>query len=216
MLSRDRLIAFEHRVADAFAAKQIRAPIHLCSDGQADPLIRIFENIRPQDWVFASWRSHFHALLKGCPEDWVFNEILAGRSMSLINKEHRFICSAIVGGILPIAVGVAMGIQRRIAKAEEYASSRPFGYNAMPLAEREAKVWVFIGDMTNYSGLCAESVRFAAGHCLPLTLVTEDNGFSTDTPTFESWGKSLTPIATSHYKYDRTYPHVGIGQHVEF
>ena len=39
--------------------------------------------------------------------------IMAGRSIALCFPEHRVISSAIVAGIAPIAVGLAMGIKRR-------------------------------------------------------------------------------------------------------
>ena len=37
------LLAFNERVKDAFLAKRIRAPVHLCDPNQAEPLISIFK-----------------------------------------------------------------------------------------------------------------------------------------------------------------------------
>ena len=200
------LVAFEERVKDAFLAGQIRAPVHL-SGGNEGPLIAIFHEIKEADWVFSTWRNHYHALLKGVPEEELFQAILAGRSMYCSSKEHKFISSSIVGGILPIACGVAMGAKR--------------------LNTRE-HVWAFIGDMTAETGIFAETVKYCGGHDLPITFVVEDNGLSTNTPTRETWGieypTGLSPwfIGTNHgadvrvYHYERTYPHVGVGQFVEF
>jgi TPP-dependent pyruvate/acetoin dehydrogenase alpha subunit len=39
-------------------------------------------------------------------------EILAGRSITIVNKEKKFYSSAIVAGIIPIAVGVAIANKR--------------------------------------------------------------------------------------------------------
>ena len=32
-------------------------------------LIKIFKNIKSDDWVFSTWRNHYHALLKGIPKE---------------------------------------------------------------------------------------------------------------------------------------------------
>lgn len=197
--TKERLVAFENRVADAFNAKQIRAPVHLCSDSQADHLIRIFKYVQPQDWCFCSWRNHHHCLLKGVPENELFQAILDGRSMTYCSKEHRIICSSIVGGHLPIAAGVAMGIERRGG---------------------DERVWVFCGDMAATTGVYSEFARFVTGHGLPVTVIQEDNGFSTDTPTRQAWGEALLSERVSlrrcNYEYERTRPHVGTGEYVTF
>ena len=74
-------------------------------------MIRVFNQIRPCDWVLCSWRSHYQCLLKGVPRESLKAEIRTGRSVSLCFSEYRIISSAIVNGVLPIAVGLAM--QRR-------------------------------------------------------------------------------------------------------
>lgn len=200
------LIAFEQRVADAFLAKQIAAPIHLSGGNEAE-LLRIFEEVRPQDWVFSTWRSHYHALLKGIPEQWVMDEVLAGRSMYLMNREHRFFCSAIVGGILPIACGVAMGF-KQLRKLQG------------PLRGGHQKVWTFVGDMTARTGIFHEFLSYCDGHDLPVVVVIEDNGLSTNAPTVRVWGSDMTyrsnNVRIIRYKYERTWPHTGTGIHVTF
>jgi TPP-dependent pyruvate/acetoin dehydrogenase alpha subunit len=132
----ESLIAFEAKVAAAFEAKQIRGPIHLCSDGQAEPLLGVFKDVRPDDWIFCTWRNHWHCLLKGMPEDELFDAICAGRSMFVCDKERRVVSSAIVGGILPIAMGVAMGIKRAGGSERGFTSS-----GSMPLATTFPSVW---------------------------------------------------------------------------
>ena len=189
------LIAFEERVKDAFLAQQIHAPVHL-SGGNEDALLKIFQEVRDEDWVFSTWRNHYHALLKGIPPEELFQAILEGRSMYIQSKEHRFLSSSIVGGILPIAVGLAMGIQRRGGLE---------------------KVWVFIGDMTARTGICHEAKQYARGHQLPMMFVEEDNGLSTNTPTIEVWGNNWEwELDYYKYKYERAFPHVGVGQYVTF
>ncbi len=62
------LIQFERKMADHWEAGKVRGPIHL-SGGNEDELIEIFKYIKPTDWVFSTWRSHYHALLHGVPSE---------------------------------------------------------------------------------------------------------------------------------------------------
>lgn len=198
-MSPSDLSNFTERVAAAFLDKQIKAPVHL-SGGNEVQLIELFKPIRKEDWVFSTWRSSYHALLKGIPEEWVFNEILAGRSMYLINKEYNFYSSSIVGGTLPIAAGVAMGLKRQ-------------------LHPNHPKVYVFVGDMTARTGIYYEFLQYCLGHNLPVQVIVEDNGYSTNTPTDIVWGNSTESRQsrmTQRYRYERKHPHVGIGKHVQF
>ena len=107
--SKPDLIAFEEEVARRFDAGEIPGPIHMNSDTQADALIEIFRDIPRTAWVLSTWRSHWHALLRGVPRQRVMDEIVAGRSMMLHFPEQRFMTSSIMGGMLPIACGLAAG-----------------------------------------------------------------------------------------------------------
>jgi len=186
----DTLRAFEREVADAFEAGKIRAPIHL-SDGNEAQLIEIFRTIPETAWVFSTWRSHYHALLHGVPRDFLMREILEGRSMMLHVPEYRFFTSAIVGGILPIACGVAAG---------------------------GGEVYCFVGDMCASLGAFADATHLARARQLPITFWVEDNGLSTNTPTAAAWGGGAPgPPQVRRYRYQRgCYPHVGSGTYVAF
>ena len=94
MITKQELIAFEQECAAAFNAGKIRAPLHL-SAGNEDQLIEIFQRVKPHDYVFSTWRSHYHALLHGVPKDWLRDEIMAGRSITIMNPMSRFFSSAI-------------------------------------------------------------------------------------------------------------------------
>ena len=74
MKTKDQLIAFENEVAARFNAGKIRAPVHLYW-GNEENIIRTLAGVRPQDWIFCSWRSHYQCLLKGVPEQQVMDEI---------------------------------------------------------------------------------------------------------------------------------------------
>ncbi len=193
-MDKETLIQFSNNIAQLFSEGKIRAPVHL-SGGNEDALIDFFKDVRPDDWVFSTHRSHYHALLKGIPADWLKAEILAGRSMHINSVEHKFMSSAIVGGCLPIALGVAMAIKRKGGSE---------------------KVWCFIGDMAAETGMKEECHKYVAQQGLPMNIVVENNGLSVDTPTQEIWGKRPSIMRHYRYQYERTWPHVGMGQWVEF
>ena len=94
------LETFEKEIAESFNKAQIRAPIHLHGNNE-DQLIEIFKSIKSNDWIFSSWRSHYHCLLKGVPPERLKKDILDGKSITLIYPEYKIYTSAIVGGIIP-------------------------------------------------------------------------------------------------------------------
>ncbi len=157
--------------------------------------------IKPQDWVFASYRSHAHALLKGIPPEILKEEILRGRSMHPWSPDYRFVTSAIVPGHIPQAVGVAMGLKRQGIK--------------------DTYVWAFCGDMAAQTGTFHESSVYAARNELPIIFVVEDNGVSVDTPTQTAWGldrlvKNPLNGLSMRYVYNNAYKHQGVGREVGF
>jgi len=200
LMTKDQLIAFEEEIAAQFNAGKIRAPVHLYS-GNEEQIIAVFKQIRPQDWVFCSWRSHYQCLLKGVPKEHVREEIMAGRSISLCFPEHRIYSSAIVGGVLPIAVGVAMSIARR---------------------GEDAKAYCFLGDMTSETGIAHEAIKYSRNHRLPIHFVVEDNEKSVCTDTREVWNQPRLSLEgfgdeyVSYYHYKTKYPHAGAGGRVHF
>lgn len=194
-MTRDDLIAFEDEMAALFEAGKIKAPLHLAGGNELQ-LIEIFKNIRHDDWVLGSWRSHYHCLLKGVPAELVRRSILDGRSIALCFPAYRVLCSAIVGGIAPIAVGIAEAIKR---------------------SRRDEKVWCFVGDMTAETGIFNEAFRYARGHDLPVRFIIENNGLSVCTDTLETWGDQMNGCwPSSEYRYTLTKPHVGTGTWVAF
>ena len=110
-MNKEKLIKFEEEIAEYFNSGKIKAPIHLYH-GNENQIINVFKKIKPEDWVFCSWRSHYQCLLKGVPEKQIKDEILAGRSISLCFPEYNIYSSALVGGSIPIAVGVAISLKR--------------------------------------------------------------------------------------------------------
>ena len=195
-LSSKELIAFEDDIIKHWENGEIRGPIHL-SNGNEEQLIKIFSKIGVEDWVFSTWRSHYHALLHGVEPSVLKQKILDGKSITIVDKECKFYSSAIVTGTLPIALGVAKGLK------EQHSSD---------------KVWVFLGDMAFESGIFYEVHKYARNYNLPLHFIVEDNGVSTNTPTLATWGgvRREIPEDVIYYKYESKYPHYGTGKWVVF
>lgn len=113
--------------------------------------------------------------------------------MCISSPKHKFHSSAIVGGCLAMAVGVAYALKRE-------------GIPRM--------VHCFIGDMAATTGAFHEAHQYAQGHRLHIRFYVEDNGLSCDTPTQETWG-SNEPYGTIYkvgYQYKRQHAHAGTGR----
>tara|TARA_Y100001958_G_C21248273_1_gene580787 strand:+ start:5047 stop:5676 length:630 start_codon:yes stop_codon:yes gene_type:complete len=194
--TKEDLILFEEKVKKHYEDALISAPVHL-SKGNEEQVMKIFQYVHPDDWVFSSWRNHYHALLHGLDEKTLMEDIIDGRSMSTNSTKPNFYSSSIVGGIIPIAVGTA---------------------KAQKLKNSSFKTWCFIGDMTFETGIFYEAYKYVKNLNLPLQFVVEDNNLSTNTPTDETWGgiKKSIPSDVIYYKYEREYPHHGTGNWVLF
>jgi TPP-dependent pyruvate/acetoin dehydrogenase alpha subunit len=197
-MNKEDLIRFEEEIAEEFNAGRIRAPVHLYY-GNEDAIIEVFKEIRSQDWVLCSWRSHYQCLLKGVPA--LKEAIMEGKSISLCFPEHRIFSSAIVSGVLPIAVGLGIAIARD---------------------GRDERVFCFVGDMTSETGSFEECYKYVRNHNLPVKYIIEDNGKSILTETRAVWNTpTLTREGQSnehlhYYRYENKWPHAGAGQRVKF
>jgi len=199
-MNKSKLIQFENNIAELFNNAKIKAPIHLYSNNE-DNLIKIFKKIKKNDWVFCSWRSHYQCLLKGVPPKILKKEILEGKSISLCFPEYKIYSSAIVGGVLPIAVGMALSLKRKKSRN---------------------KVYCFMGEMTSETGIAHETIKYSRNKKLPIHFIVEDNRKSVCTDTRKTWSqRKLTYEKSSdkyvtYYKYNLKYPHAGAGKRVQF
>ena len=199
-MDKQKLIAFENKIADLFNKAKIRAPIHLYSNNE-NQMIKIFKKIKKNDWVFCSWRSHYQCLLKGVSEKILTKEIIAGKSISLCFPKHKIYSSAIVGGVLPIATGLAFS--NKIQKIK-------------------SKVFCFVGEMTAETGIMHECLKFSKNNNLPIHFIVEDNSKSVCTDTRKAWSMKKLSFQgkkdkfITYYKYSLKYPHAGAGRRVQF
>jgi pyruvate dehydrogenase E1 component alpha subunit len=202
-MTKEELIAFENEIKVLWEAGEMRCPHHFCG-GNEDQLIGYFQKVKPDDWVFSTWRSAYHWLLKTGDKEWLRGKILVqNNSMHIIDLTRKFISTAIVGGNCAPAVGTAKAIKLK------------GGTN-----------WVhcFIGDGGCDQGWFSEAVRYARGWNLPITFIIEDNNRSVCTDIQTRWGPWDNFKCFSHnnidhlyyYSYTPTYPHVGTGKWVQF
>ena len=196
----NQLIEFEKKIGDLFNNKKIRAPIHLYQ-GNEKQIIKVFKNVKNEDWIFCTWRSHYQCLLKGVPEKELTKSIIKGNSIALCFPKYNIYSSAIVGGSIPMAVGVALSLK---------------------LKKKKSKVYCFIGDMGSETGIAHECIKFSSNFKLPINFIIENNNLSVCSDTKKTWKfKKLTFEKNKNklvkiYKYKSKYPHSGAGKRIQF
>lgn len=193
------LIDFETDIANCFNEAKIKAPIHLYN-GNESQMIDIFNEIKDEDWIFCTWRSHYQCLLKGVPKETLKKDILDGKSITLCYPELNIYSSAIVGGSIPIATGMAFDLKRK---------------------KQKGHVWCFVGDMASETGTFFENWKYSVNHDLPITFIIENNGKSVCTETNATWNCqnlffSKETRKIKYYEYNTIYPHAGAGKRIQF
>ena len=207
--TREELIKWEKGIADLFEQGKINAPVHL-SGGNENELISIFDSIEDQDYVLSGHRNHYHYLLKGGDPDLLKDEILGlptgickgkGRSMHVYDASINFYTSGIVGGMCAVAVGIGLAVKKKATT--KGGLSNPH-------------VWCFVGDGGEDTGHYVEAVRYADGRELPVTFVVEDNDLAVESSKEDRWKNHIQVQGMSvfRYKYERKWPHVGVGKFV--
>jgi pyruvate dehydrogenase E1 component alpha subunit len=164
---RDRLVAFELKLQAAMP--EIRCPVHLCLGQEVVPEA-LHEALEPEDWLFSTHRSHGHYLAKGGSEERLWDEIMGlesgvnggfSGSQSFSDPALRFHSTAIVGGLITVATGVAMAVK---------------------MQGRYEMVVCCIGDAATEQGAFWESINFAALHRLRILYICENNRLSVHSP----------------------------------
>jgi pyruvate dehydrogenase E1 component alpha subunit len=160
---------FEERAAELYSAGKIRGFLHLYI-GEEAVAVGALSALTDADNVVATYREHGQALLRGVSAAAVMAEMFGkvggcargrGGSMHLFHKERRFYGGhAIVGGGLPIAVGLALADQ---------------------FQNRAAVTACFFGDGAAEEGEFAESLNLAALWKLPVLFLCENNLYAMGT-----------------------------------
>jgi pyruvate dehydrogenase E1 component alpha subunit len=164
-----RIRRFEEKCAELYSAGKIRGFLHLYI-GEEAIAVGAMRALRHEDAVVATYREHGHALARGVPSDRLMAEMFGkhegcsrgrGGSMHVFDAQARFYGgNAIVGGGLPIAVGLAL---------------------ADKLRQRPQVTACFFGDGAVAEGEFHESLNLAALWKLPVLFLCENNLYAMGT-----------------------------------
>lgn len=178
----------EEALAKEYKHQQMRCPMHL-SIGQEAVAVGVCANLRKEDAIMSTHRAHAHFLAKGGDLRSMIAEIYGkstgccgglGGSMHLVDLSVNMLgCTPIVGGTLPLSVGVAF---------------------ANHLEGSDAITTCFFGEGMTEEGVFAESLNFAALHSLPILFVCENNLYSVYSPLSvrQSNKRSILKLAEAH------------------
>ena len=170
---------FEEGAAEAYADGFIGGFMHLYI-GQEAVATGAITALNHDDYVYATYRDHAHALVRESSPRGLMAELYGrstgvckgkGGSMHFFDGENYFMGGyAIVGGHLPIAVGTALSI-------------------AMKGEDRI--VMAFFGDGASNQGVFHEALNMAKLWDLPIVFVCENNfyGIATDVRTSSSYNE---------------------------
>jgi len=164
-----RVRRFEERCAELYSAGKIRGFLHLYI-GEEAVAVGAIPHLRAHDSIFATYREHAHALVRGVSMRKVMAEMFGkvdgcsrgrGGSMHLFDAEHRlFGGNGIVGAGLPQAVGMAL---------------------ADSMLGRESVTVCFFGEGAMAEGEFHESMNLAALWKLPILFLCENNLYAMGT-----------------------------------
>lgn len=164
-----RIRRFEERCVRLYSAEAIRGFLHLYI-GEEAVAAGLLGEIGPDDAVVSTYREHGHALARGIPMTAVMAEMYGratgcsggrGGSMHLFDAERRFYGgNAIVGGGLPLAVGLGL---------------------ADVIRERPNITVCLFGDGAVAEGEFHECLNLAALWRLPVLFACENNRYAMGT-----------------------------------
>jgi pyruvate dehydrogenase E1 component alpha subunit len=160
----------EQAAYDLFMQGLVKGTTHLAA-GQEAVAVGAGAALRPDDYVFATYRGHHHAIARGASPEECLAELMSratgvcrakGGSMHLTKADRGMLGSyAIVGAHLPMAVGAAW-------------SARLRGTDQVAVA--------FFGDGATNIGAFHEALNLAAVWRLPVLFVCENNLYMEYTP----------------------------------
>lgn len=171
---------FEEKCAELYTQEKIRGFLHLYIGEEANA-VGVMQALTSEDAIVATYREHGHALVRGLPASAVMAEMYGkvtgcsrghGGSMHLFSAAQRFYGgNAIVGGGLPLAVGLAL---------------------ADKLSGRPRVTCCIFGEGAAAEGEFHESLNLAALWKLPVLFVCENNRYAMGTALERS--ESVTDI----------------------
>jgi len=164
-----RIRSFEDRCIQLYGEMKIRGFLHLCN-GEEAIAVGAMRALGPSDAIVSTYREHGHAIARGVPMNAIMAELYGkqsgcsrgrGGSMHLFDASKRFYGgNAIVGGGLPLAVGLAL---------------------AQKMQGQPAITACFFGDGAVAEGEFHESVNLSALWHLPILFLCENNLYAMGT-----------------------------------
>jgi len=183
-----RIRRFEERCAQLYQAEKIRGFLHLYI-GEEAVAVGVMGALEPGDAVVATYREHGHALARGLDPGAVMAEMYGkqqgcsggrGGSMHLFDAATRFFGgNAIVGGGLPVAVGLAL---------------------ADRLSGRRGVTAVFFGEGAVAEGEFHEAMNLAALWDLPVLFCCEINLYAMGTALDRSESQTRLTLKAASYE----------------
>ena len=183
-----RVRRFEEKCAELYTKEKIRGFLHLYI-GEEAVATGIMQTLDASDAVVATYREHGHALLRGVPAGEIMAEMYGkqegcsrgrGGSMHLFHAPTRFFGgNAIVGGGLPLAVGLAL---------------------ADKMQGKTNVTVCFFGEGAAAEGEFHESLNLAALWKLPVLFVCENNLYAMGTALELSESETDIHAKASSYK----------------
>ena len=172
-----RIRRFEEKCAELYSAGKIRGFLHLYIGEEANAVGAI-KMLEPTDAIVATYREHGHALVRGVPMPLLMAELYGkqegcsggrGGSMHVYDKTTRFYGgNAIVGGGLPLAVGLALASKMQMAMTDE-------------IQEHLDVTACFFGEGAVAEGEFHESLNLADLWQLPVLFLCENNLYAMGT-----------------------------------
>jgi pyruvate dehydrogenase E1 component alpha subunit len=183
-----RIRRFEEQCAELYAAEKIRGFLHLYI-GEEAVAVGAMQALEPDDAIVSTYREHGHALARGLPMQNLMAEMFGkaegcsrgrGGSMHLFDTEARFYGgNAIVGGGLPLAVGLAL---------------------ADHLRARPRVTACFFGEGAVAEGEFHESMNLAALWRLPVLFCCENNLYAMGTALGRSESQTDLSLKAASYE----------------
>jgi pyruvate dehydrogenase E1 component alpha subunit len=183
-----RIRRFEEKCAELYSAEKIRGFLHLYI-GEEAVAVGVMQALEPDDAIVATYREHGHALARGVSAESVMAEMFGkvegcsrgrGGSMHLFDAERRFYGGhAIVGGGLPVAVGLALADKMR-------------GLSRVTAC--------FFGEGAVAEGEFHESVNLAALWDLPVLFCCENNLYAMGTALERSEAETDLCVKAASYE----------------
>ena len=166
-----RVRRFEERCVELYTQSKIRGFLHVYI-GEEAVAVGVMKTLTPDDAVVATYREHGHALVRGVPATSIMAEMYGrvegcsrgrGGSMHLFDAATRFYGgNAIVGGGLPVAVGLALADKMR---GDPHVTACFFGEGAV--AEGEFHECMNLAAIWQLPVLfCCENNQYAMGTAL--------------------------------------------------